>query len=160
MLAELIIPAKDLAVVKTFDGNSDQLGHYLKNRNWDPNHLPALAILGVPEARGSQAPDQADAADAIRQQLYSLTCFSPEFHLIDLGNIICGNVPNDTYAATRMVADELSELGIRLLILGGSILPSQLICYLASCHVLHSVRHEWCLTNQLPHRSLLETADP
>ena len=120
MLAELTVPAKDLAVVKTFDGNSNQLGHYLNNHAWDLNHLPDLAILGIPEARDSRAPDQSDAPDAIRQQLYSLTRFSPEFHIVDLGNIISGTGPNDTYAATRMVAEELSVLGIRLLILGGS----------------------------------------
>ena len=120
MLADLTVPAKDLAVVKTFDGNSNQLGHYLNNHVWDLNHLPDLAILGIPEARDSRAPDQSDAPDAIRQQLYSLTRFSPEFHIVDLGNIISGTGPNDTYAATRMVAEELSVLGIRLLILGGS----------------------------------------
>ncbi len=120
MLAELIIPAKDLAVVKAFDGNSDQLGHSLKTRVWDINHPPDLAILGLPEGRGSRASDQSAAPDEIRQHLYSLASFSSELHIVDLGNLKCGNGPKDTYAATKMVSEELSELGIRLLILGGS----------------------------------------
>jgi len=120
MLAELIIPAKDLPVVKTFDGNSDQLGYYLKTRVWDPNRLPDLAILGIPEGRGSRASDQSAAPDTIRQHLYSLANLSSELWIVDLGNIRCGIAPKDTYAATKMVAEELSELGIRLLILGGS----------------------------------------
>ena len=120
MLAELIIPAKDLAVVKAFDGNSDQLGHSLKTRVWDINHPPDLAILGLPEGRGSRASDQSAAPDEIRQHLYSLASFSSELHIVDLGNLKCGNGPKDTYAVTKMVSEELSELGIRLLILGGS----------------------------------------
>ena len=120
MLAELIIPAKDLPVVKTYDGNSDQLGHYLKTSVWNPDHLPDLAILGIPEGRGSRASDQSASPDAIRQHIYSLASLSPEMHIVDLGNIKCGNGTKDTYAATKMVADELSGLGIKLLILGGS----------------------------------------
>ena len=87
MLAELIIPAKDLPVVKTFNGSSDQLGHYLKNRVWDPNQLPDIAILGIPEGRGSQSPDIAEAPNAIRQHLYALTAFQSDMHIVDIGNI-------------------------------------------------------------------------
>jgi arginase family enzyme len=120
MLNELIIPAYALKVVKQYKGSSDQLGHFLKNRVWDPNQLPDIAILGIPEGRGSQAPDAAEAPDAIRHHLYSLTTFPSDMHIVDLGNIKCGNELKDTYAAVKMVAEELSASGIRLLILGGS----------------------------------------
>lgn len=120
MLKELIITASVLEVVKQFKGSSNQLGHSLKNQVWDSDHLPDVAILGLPEARGSQCNQVAEAPDAIRQHLYSLTSFPSGLRIVDLGNIKCGNTVLDTYAAVKIVAEELSALGIRLLILGGS----------------------------------------
>ena len=120
MLNDLIIPAKELAVVRMYDGSSDQLGHFLKNRTWNPNLLPDVAILGVPEGRGSQCSEVAEAPDVIRRHLYSLAAFPSEMNIVDLGNIKCGNELRDTYAAVKIVAEELSEFGIRVLILGGS----------------------------------------
>lgn len=96
------------------------MGHSLKNQVWDPGHLPDVAILGLPEARGSQCAQVAEAPDAIRRHLYALTSFPSELRIVDLGNIKCGNTLTDTYAAVKIVAEELSALGIRLLILGGS----------------------------------------
>ncbi len=120
MLNDLLIPAKDLAVVRTFNGPPGQLGHYLKTRVWDMDDLPGVAILGIPEGRGSFCPDVATAPDTIRGQLYSLAAFPSEMNIVDLGNIKTGNELKDTYAAVKIVAEELSELNIRLLILGGS----------------------------------------
>jgi len=120
MLNELIIPASALKVVIQYEGSSDQLGHFLKSQVWDPDHLPHVAILGLPEGRGSGCLQVAEAPDAIRRQLYALTTFPPEINIIDLGNIICGNELKDTYAAVKIVAEELSTLNIPLLILGGS----------------------------------------
>ena len=120
MLHELIIPASDLEVVKQFEGSAGLLGHFLKSQVWDVDNLPKVAILGIPEGRGSRCLQVADGPDAIRRQLYSLTTFSPDISIFDLGNIKCGNDVKDTHAAVKMVAEELSPLGIRLLILGGS----------------------------------------
>jgi len=120
MLNELIVPASALDVVKNYQGDSDQLGYSLKSRAWDPNNLPDVAILGIPEGRGSKGPKVSDGPGSIRRQLYTLTGFSPELNIIDLGDIKCGNELKDTHAAVRMVAEELSASGIRLLILGGS----------------------------------------
>jgi len=120
MLKELIVPASDLEVVRQFDGNPDQLGHYLKNQVWDTEHLPHVAILGLPEGRGSHCIQMAEAPDAIRIQLYALSSFPSDITIVDLGNIKSGNQLTDTFAAVRIVAEELSALGIRLLILGGS----------------------------------------
>lgn len=119
MLNELIIPASKLEVVRLFEGNTEKLGHFLKGQVWDPDNLPTIAILGIPEGRGSSCTQIADAPDVIRGQLYSLATFSPEIRIVDLGNIKCGNGPKDTYAAVKMVAEELSALNIPLLILGG-----------------------------------------
>lgn len=120
MLNELIIPAKELPVVKTYEGHSGQLGHYLKSRSWDPNNLPNVAILGIPEGRGSSCQELAAAPDMIRAQLYTLSAFPSEMNIVDLGNIKPGRELKDSYAAVKMVAEELAALNIRLLILGGS----------------------------------------
>jgi len=120
MLNELIIPASALEVVKQYEGSSDQLGHFLKSQVWDLDHLPHIAILGLPEGRGSLCHQVAAAPDAIRQHLYTLTTFPAEIGIVDLGNIKCGNELKDTYAAVKIVAEELSALNIHLLILGGS----------------------------------------
>jgi arginase family enzyme len=120
MLNELIIPASALEIVKQFEGNSDQLGYFLKRQVWNTDHLPQIAILGLPEGRGSFCPQVADAPDSIRRHLYALTTFPADINIVDLGNIKCGNELKDTYAAIKIVAEELAALNIHLLILGGS----------------------------------------
>lgn len=120
MINELIIPASALEVVMQFEGSSDQLGHFLKNQVFDIDNPPHIAILGIPEGRGSRCQQVAEAPDAIRRHLYSLTAFPPEINIVDLGNIKCGKELKDTYAAVKIVAEELSILNIPLLILGGS----------------------------------------
>lgn len=120
MMNELIIPSSELEVVKQFEGNSDQLGHYLKSQVWNIDFPPQVAILGIPEGRGSGCPQVSEAPDAIRRQLYTLTTFPGEIHIVDLGNIKRGNQVKDTYAAVKLVAEELSALNIYLLVLGGS----------------------------------------
>jgi len=120
MLKELITPSSALEVVKQFDGDSGQLGSLLKSQPWDPDHLPQVAILGIPESRGSGCISLAAAPDAIRRHLYTLSPFPPEIKIVDLGNIKCGKELKDTYAAVKMVTEELSALGVRLLIIGGS----------------------------------------
>jgi len=120
MLNELIIPASALEVVKQYEGSSDQLGHYLKRQVWNIENPPSVVILGLPEGRGSCSHQVAEAPDAIRKHLYALTAFSDKLNIVDLGNIICGNELKDTYAAIKIVAEELSSLRIHLIILGGS----------------------------------------
>ena len=120
MLNELIIPASELDVVKQFEGNSEQLGYTLKKQVFDVSNPPHVAFLGVPEGRGSCCTQVDKAPDAIRQHLYSLSAFPNEIDIVDLGNIRCGNTLQDTYAAVKIIAEELSILNIRLLILGGS----------------------------------------
>ncbi len=119
MLNELVIPAAELEVVKQYRGSSDQLGHYLKNQAWDPDNLPGVVILGIPEGRGSLCHDVAEAPDAIRRYLYTLATFSPAIRIFDIGNVRRGKTLKDTYAAVKMVAEELSALKLPVLILGG-----------------------------------------
>jgi formiminoglutamase len=120
MLNDLIIPAKDLAVVKTYQGTENQIGYHLKKRIWNLKNLPNVAILGIPEGRGSKGEELSMSPELIRTHLYSLAAFPSTANIVDLGDIKCGATLKDTYAAVKLVAEELSGLNIRLLILGGS----------------------------------------
>jgi len=120
MLNELIMPASELSVMKQFEEGSEKLGFSLKNNVWDINGLPQVAIIGIPEGRTSSCPGVSEAPDRIRQHLYSLSNFPKTFSIVDLGNIRCGKDAADTFAAVKMVSEELSALKIPLLILGGS----------------------------------------
>jgi len=120
MLKELLIPAKELEIVKQFSGGKDKLGYQLKQSSWDANNLPDLFILGIPEARTSFCRDFAEAPDRIRKHLYSLSGFEEGFHAIDLGNIKSGKDASDSFAAIKMVAEELNAFDVPVLIIGGS----------------------------------------
>ena len=106
-----------LEFVKQYEGSSDQLGFFLKSRVLDRDLPPNIAILGIPEGRGSGCMEVSEAPDAIRRHLYTLTTFSPEINIVDLGNIKSGNELKDTHAAVKIVAEELSAMNIHLLIL-------------------------------------------
>lgn len=120
MLKELIIPAKELTVVKKFTGGKERLGYVLKQSVWNERSLPNAVILGVTDSRISEHSSLANSPDAIRHQLYSLFRFSDHFNIVDLGNVITGKESSDTFSAVRMIADELATLKVPLLLLGGS----------------------------------------
>ncbi len=120
MLKDLITPVSELIVMKQFNDGPEKLGFSLKNSSWDINNLPKVAILGVPEGRTSSCPSVSEAPDIIRKQLYSLSNFPISFKMVDLGNIQTGKDAADTFAAVKMVSEELSALNINLLVLGGS----------------------------------------
>ncbi len=120
MLKELITPARSLPVVKKFIGDQDSLGTALKNSIWDESDLPDVAMVGIADDRLSSANSYHASPDAIREKLYRLTGFSAPFRLVDLGNVKTGAEVSDTFAAVRVVAEELSARGIPLLILGGN----------------------------------------
>ena len=120
MLKELITPVSEVAIVKELILNNSQLGFNLRIKHWDINNLPDVAILGIPEGRTSSYPSVADGPDSIRRHLYSLSGFPDNFNVVDLGNVKRGKDTADTFAAVKMVAEELSVLKIPLLILGGS----------------------------------------
>lgn len=119
MLKELITPAKTLPVVKNFSGDKDRLGTLLKNAVWDESDLPDIFLLGITDDRTTST-SYNDTPDAIREQLYQLNCFSTNFRIFDLGNVKTGKEITDTYAAVRLIAEEISLLGVPLLFLGGN----------------------------------------
>jgi arginase family enzyme len=120
MLKELITPITELTYLKELNLNPFQFGHDLKNNHWDSNNLPKAAILGIPEGRTSSCPSVAEGADQIRKHLYTLSVLDGDFSVVDLGNVKNGKDPADTFAAVKMISEELSALNIPLLILGGS----------------------------------------
>lgn len=80
-----------------------------------------LVLVGVEEDRGavrnegcSQAPNQ------IRRYLYQLAIPVPDAHIVDLGNLVVGQIAEDTYyALSEVVAHVLSHKSVPI-ILGGS----------------------------------------
>lgn len=79
-----------------------------------------LVILGVPEDRRSvRNKGCASAPDGIRAKLYALAAPCEEMRVADLGNMIPGNTPEDTYAALAGIVSELIDRGKTLLVLGG-----------------------------------------
>jgi arginase family enzyme len=118
MLKELITPAQSLKVVKKFSGDKDRLGSILKNCLWDESDLPDVVLLGITDNRTTDSAPLQDTPDAIREQLYQLNGFDSNFRVVDLGNVKTGKELADTYAAVRMIAEEIAALGVPLLILG------------------------------------------
>ncbi len=92
----------------------------------EAEHFPSLqekkiAIIGVPDDRGALYPQNAEKSpDRIRSYFYALFPSSPYGKVVDLGNIIPGNTPTDTYFALRQIVKYLFEFDILPLIIGGS----------------------------------------
>ena len=79
-----------------------------------------LALIGVPEDRNATIPGSAAAPVQVRDHLYQLYRLNPKLKIIDLGNLKCGNTPQDTYFALRDVLLDLEERKLTSVILGGS----------------------------------------
>jgi formiminoglutamase len=80
-----------------------------------------IVLVGCNEIRGSwQLYSNQPAPDAIRKQFYSLYHWHTDIQLVDLGNIVHGAALQDTYAALKTVLTELTGIGKRVVILGGS----------------------------------------
>lgn len=83
--------------------------------------LADLVIVGCKEMRGMGVQyTGTNAADKIRTAFYSLFYWHTEVTIADLGNIKTGATLNDSYAAVKMVVNELLRMGKKVLILGGS----------------------------------------
>ncbi|WP_164111053.1 MULTISPECIES: formimidoylglutamase [Sphingobacterium] len=86
----------------------------------DPDNKPQLAIVGVEEDRGAIGnKGAAKAPNAVRKHLYELYQGDYNVSLVDLGNIKPGNRIEDTYAALRLVVEELVKYDILPIIIGG-----------------------------------------
>jgi len=80
-----------------------------------------LAIVGVPEYRACVKEVYENVTfNPIRKKLYQLKHHSFESGIADLGNIILGDTPEDTFFALSAVVNELVKQNIVPIIIGGS----------------------------------------
>lgn len=91
-----------------------------KNREKLPLDKAKIVLLGVEEDRNALVKGSSESPDSIREYLYSLNRIAPRFRILDLGNIHCGSIANDTYFALKDVCRELIDHGITVVVLGGS----------------------------------------
>ncbi|ERJ61190.1 formimidoylglutamase [Sphingobacterium paucimobilis] len=86
----------------------------------NPESRPHLAIVGVEEDRGAVGnKGAAKAPNAVRKHLYELYQGDYNVTIVDLGNIKPGSRIEDTYAALRLVVEELVKSDIVPVIIGG-----------------------------------------
>lgn len=101
------------------------LGSKIKVYTPDSN-LPAmpkggLVLLGVEEDRGAiNNAGCASAPNEIRRYLYQLALPTEDTKMVDLGNILIGQIPEDTYYAVSEVVAAVLSKGSTLILLGGS----------------------------------------
>lgn len=79
-----------------------------------------IAIFGVDEDRGAlENQGCGKAAESVREYLYKLKPGNHKLKVADLGDIIRGNKENDTYFAVTAVVEQLLELNIIPVVIGG-----------------------------------------
>ncbi|MFL5808678.1 MAG: arginase family protein [Flavisolibacter sp.] len=79
-----------------------------------------IVLVGCTEQRGGALLHQSGAPNAIRSEFYSLYYWHQDIKLADIGNIKIGNTYQDTYAAMKIVLNELMHMGKTVVILGGT----------------------------------------
>ena len=79
-----------------------------------------IVLVGCGEQRGSALLHSSGAANAVRNEFYSLYYWHQDIRLADIGNVKTGKTLNDTYAALKMVLHELREMGKTVVVLGGT----------------------------------------
>ena len=120
-LEPLIIPE----IIEDGSMHQRRLSNYIDCFS-DAENFPSLdgkqlAIVGIKESRNAVNGAGCELApDAIRKRLYSLFSFSKKIKIVDVGNIIQGEQPEDTYFAARNVISDLLENQIVPIIIGGS----------------------------------------
>lgn len=86
----------------------------------DEEQRPQLAIIGVEEDRAAvNNKGVSKAPDAVRKHLYDLYQGDYKIKIADFGNIKAGESISDTYAALKIVVEELVKKDIVPVIIGG-----------------------------------------
>jgi formiminoglutamase len=94
---------------------------YFQNGPFPDPEKYQIALIGVPEDRNAIVnKGSAKGPDVIREQFYALNKGAIHPKIVDLGNIIPGDTPDDTYFALATVISELIPLNVLPVILGGS----------------------------------------
>lgn len=125
MIYEFLTPTDRETLLGGDELDPGQLGNYIycyTGQEVEFNDFN-IAILGICEDRHStNNAGSAKAPDVIRRELYKL--FMPpvekEFRAIDLGNILQGDTPRDTYFAMASVMLHLLTHKVTPVIIGGS----------------------------------------
>ena len=79
-----------------------------------------IAIVGVPESRNSYQNGSCSLApDEIRRQFYQLYGWQDKVRIIDMGNLIVGKTPEDTYELLSDIIADMLEKKVIPVILGG-----------------------------------------
>ncbi len=79
-----------------------------------------IVILGVGESRNANYNKGcSDGPNAVREYLYKLSTVTG-IRIADIGNLVPGHTPQDTYSAVEYVCSELLENNIIPIIIGGS----------------------------------------
>lgn len=79
-----------------------------------------IAIIGVPDHRGDQTFLRESDLSSIRIKLYSLFPGNWSSTIADLGDILPGNSPDDTYFALQKVVSRLLKNNVIPIVIGGS----------------------------------------
>jgi len=79
-----------------------------------------IVFVGCTEQRGAALLHPSTAANAIRTEFYNLYYWHSDIRLADIGNVKTGKSVADTYAALKMVVQELVNAGKLVVVLGGS----------------------------------------
>lgn len=118
MLEEFLQPP-DTGLYIPENYSEQQLGSVL-SEPFNPEEAQ-IALVGVKEDRGSVRNNgSAEAPDLVRKHFLSLSRFSRNVKITDLGNIEMGASVRDTYVALSKVVNELLHMKIIPLIIGGS----------------------------------------
>ncbi|MCH8533557.1 MAG: formimidoylglutamase [Flavobacteriaceae bacterium] len=99
-------------------GNQIDFYQDLEPQEVDFNHYQ-IAILGVYEFRSSPSHSKDFSYNSIRKSLYCLYPGSWSINMIDLGDIMPGNTPNDTGYLLQKIATFLLKNKVLLMVMGG-----------------------------------------
>lgn len=118
----------------------DHIDAYCQDSEFPDLHQSRLVLLGVSEDRASvRNKGCADAARHIRAKLYGLATPSEEVHVADLGDLIPGATPDDTYVALSHVCSELLAMGKTVMVLGGGqdLTYALYLAYVQQAHIIN-----------------------
>ena len=125
-LVDFFTPISNIDVSNKDNYLNSQLGRIISSYIDDFPDLyneetkPHLAIVGVEEDRASVGNNGCSKApNAVRRHLYELYQGDYSMKIVDLGNIKAGASITDTYAAVRLVVEELLKHDILPILLGG-----------------------------------------
>ena len=99
-----------------------------------------LVLVGCGEQRGAALLDISAAPRQIRHEFYNLYFWHHDVRLADIGNIRIGKSFTDTYAALKIVVQELIHAGKTVIILGGShdLTLSQYYAFVEERQMIHA----------------------